>query len=176
MYKRQGRIFDYSGDKARNIAQIKNYNEADAEGYERYLKASEERYKVGFEGLVDKPFDSLLALFKFMPQLIRLRADRSVYKLVSRYIRDPQLRMTMSFHPLLIGGNPFSVTSVYTLISFLEQPPTFTHVGMGRHDLVVVTHVGSRPQGPTGRSPWRRRSLPACRLRDGCPRRRGISP
>ena len=56
-----------------------------------------------------------------MPQLIRLRADRSVYKLVSRYIQDPQLRMTMSFHPLLIGGNPFSVTSVYTLISYLEQ-------------------------------------------------------
>ena len=116
-----GRIFDYSGDKTRNIEQIKNYNEADAAGYERYLKASEDRYKVGFEGLVDKPFDSLLALFKFMPQLIRLRADRSVYRLVSRYIRDPQLRMTMSFHPLLIGGNPFSVTSVYTLISYLEQ-------------------------------------------------------
>jgi phytoene desaturase len=116
-----GRIFDYSGNKAHNIEQIKIYNEADAAGYERYLKASEDRYKVGFEGLVDKPFDSLLALFRFMPQLIRLRADRSVYKLVSRYIRDPQLRMTMSFHPLLIGGNPFSVTSVYTLISYLEQ-------------------------------------------------------
>ena len=116
-----GRIFDYSGDKARNIEQINSYNPDDAAGYERYLKASEHRYKVGFEGLVDKPFDSLLALFKFMPQLIRLRADRSVYKLVSRYIQDPQLRMTMSFHPLLIGGNPFSVTSVYTLISYLEQ-------------------------------------------------------
>jgi phytoene desaturase len=116
-----GRIFDYCGDKARNIEQIKTYREADVAGYERYLKASQERYKVGFEGLVDKPFDSLAALFKFLPQLIRLRSDRSVYQLVSRYIRDPQLRMTMSFHPLLIGGNPFSVTSVYTLISFLEQ-------------------------------------------------------
>ena len=116
-----GRIFDYCGDKARNIEQIKSFSEDDAEGYERYLKASEARYKVGFEGLVDKPFDSLIALFQFLPQLIKLRSDRSVYRLVSRYIRDPQLRMTMSFHPLLIGGNPFSVTSVYTLISFLEQ-------------------------------------------------------
>ena len=116
-----GRIFDYCGDKARNIAQIKTFSEDDAEGYERYLKASEERYKVGFEGLVDKPFDSLNALFQFLPQLIKLRSDRSVYRLVSRYIQDPQLRMTMSFHPLLIGGNPFSVTSVYTLISYLEQ-------------------------------------------------------
>ena len=116
-----GRIFDYCGDKSRNLEQIKTYCKADADGYERYLKASEQRYKVGFEGLVDKPFDSLLALFRFLPELVKLRSDRSVYQLVSRYISDPQLRMTMSFHPLLIGGNPFSVTSVYTLISFLEQ-------------------------------------------------------
>lgn len=116
-----GRIFDYCGDKQRNLEQIATFRPEDAAGYESYLKASEERYKVGFEGLVDKPFDSLIALFRFLPELVRLRGDRSVYRLVSRYIRDPQLRMTMSFHPLLIGGNPFSVTSVYTLISYLEQ-------------------------------------------------------
>ena len=116
-----GRIFDYCGDKRRNLEQIKSYCAEDADGYEAYLEASEKRYKVGFEGLVDKPFDSLMALFRFLPELIKLRSDRSVYRLVSRYIRDPQLRMTMSFHPLLIGGNPFSVTSVYTLISYLEQ-------------------------------------------------------
>ena len=116
-----GRIFDYCGDKRRNLEQIKSYCADDVAGYEAYLGASEKRYKVGFEGLVDKPFDSLMALFRFLQELIKLRSDRSVYRLVSRYIRDPQLRMTMSFHPLLIGGNPFSVTSVYTLISYLEQ-------------------------------------------------------
>ena len=115
-----GRIFDYCGDKHRNLEQIKSYCAEDVDGYKAYLEASEKRYKVGFEGLVDKPFDSLMALFRFLPELIKLRSDRSVYRLVSRYIRDPQLRMTMSFHPLLIGGNPFSVTSVYTLISYLE--------------------------------------------------------
>ncbi|MCH1492289.1 MAG: phytoene desaturase [Luminiphilus sp.] len=116
-----GRTFDYSGDRDRNIEQIKAFNEADAEGYLNYLKASEQRYRVGFERLGFKSFDSLWQLVRFLPQLIRLRSDRSVYSLVSSYIKDPYLRQVMSFHPLLIGGNPFSVTGIYSLISHLEQ-------------------------------------------------------
>lgn len=116
-----GRTFDYTGDLERNIAEIEKFNPADAAGYARYLTASQRRYHVGFERLGHKSFASLFDLIRFLPALISLRSDRSVYDLVSRYIRDPQLRMVMSFHPLLIGGNPFSVTSVYTLISHLEQ-------------------------------------------------------
>ena len=116
-----GRKFDYSGDRERNIEQIKTFNEADAEGYLKYLDASEQRYRVGFERLGFKSFDSLWQLIRFLPQLIRLRSDRSVYSLVSSYIKDPYLRQVMSFHPLLIGGNPFWVTGIYSLISHLEQ-------------------------------------------------------
>ena len=29
--------------------------------------------------------------------------------------------MVLSFHPLLIGGNPYSASSVYSLISHLER-------------------------------------------------------
>ena len=114
-----GRIFDYSGDKARNIEQIKSYNPADAEGYERYLKASADRHKVGF-ALLDKPFSTFGQLLRFAPDLIRLRGDQSVYQLVSRFIKDDYLRMAVSFHPLLIGGNPFTASSLYSLISHLE--------------------------------------------------------
>ncbi|MDG2493439.1 MAG: phytoene desaturase family protein, partial [Luminiphilus sp.] len=116
-----GRSFDYSGDRESNIKQIKTFNEPDAEGYLKYLDASEQRYRVGFERLGFKSFDSLWQLIRFLPQLIRLRSDRSVYSLVSSYIKDPYLRQVMSFHPLLIGGNPFSVTGIYSLISHLEQ-------------------------------------------------------
>lgn len=116
-----GQIFDYSGDREKTLAQIRAYNPADAEGYLRYLQASAKRYQVGFEKLGFKSFDSLWQLIKFLPQLIRLRSDRSVYSLVSSYIKDPYLRQVMSFHPLLIGGNPFSVTGIYSLISHLEQ-------------------------------------------------------
>lgn len=116
-----GKTFDYSGDRERNLEQIRAYNPGDAEGYLKYLKASEERYHVGFERLGFKSFDTLWQLIEYLPQLIRLRSDRSVYQLVSKFIKDPYLRQVMSFHPLLIGGNPFSVTGIYTLISYLEQ-------------------------------------------------------
>ncbi len=116
-----GKTFDYSGDRERNIQQIRAFNEADAAGYLNYLKASEQRYRVGFERLGFKSFDSIWQLLRFLPQLIRLRSDRSVYSLVAKHIKDPYLRQVMSFHPLLIGGNPFSVTGIYSLISHLEQ-------------------------------------------------------
>ena len=116
-----GRIFDYSGDRDRNIEQIKSFNRSDAKGYLQYLEASEQRYRIGFERLGFKSFDRIWELIKFLPQLIRLRSDRSVYQLVSRYIKDHQLRQVMSFHPLLIGGNPLRVTGIYSLISHLEQ-------------------------------------------------------
>lgn len=114
-----GKIFDYSGDKEENLRQIRDYNPADAEGYERYLKASAARHKVGF-ALLDKPFSTLGQLLRFAPDLVRLRGDQSVYQLVSRFIKDDYLRMAVSFHPLLIGGNPFTASSLYSLISHLE--------------------------------------------------------
>ena len=121
IYFDDGKIFDYSDQRDSILAQIKTFNPDDVDGYLNYLKASEKRYRVGFEKLGFKSFDSLWQLIKFLPQLIRLRSDRSVYALVSKYIKDPYLRQVMSFHPLLIGGNPFSVTGIYSLISHLEQ-------------------------------------------------------
>jgi phytoene desaturase len=41
--------------------------------------------------------------------------------MVASHLRHPKLRIVMSFHPLLIGGNPFAVTCVYSLINTLER-------------------------------------------------------
>ena len=53
--------------------------------------------------------------------MIKLESYRSVYGLVAKYFRDPKLRMVFSFHPLLVGGNPFTASSMYCLITFLEK-------------------------------------------------------
>jgi len=73
--------------------------------------------------------------------MIRLESYRSVYSLVSKYIRDPRLRMVFSFHPLLVGGNPFSASSVYCLITFLEQR-WGVHFAMGGTGKLVDGMVG----------------------------------
>ena len=116
-----GTHFDYSGDPEANKREIARFAPGDVEGYGRFMEASAANYHVGFEQLVDRPFSSLVDMLKVLPDMLRLRADRSVHSMVSRYVKDPRIRMVLSFHPLLIGGNPFSASSVYTLISHLER-------------------------------------------------------
>jgi phytoene desaturase len=70
-----------------------------------------------------------------------MRAWNNLYSLVAKHIKDPQLREVMSFHPLLIGGNPFSVTSVYALINSLERK-WGVHSAMGGTGSIIKGLVG----------------------------------
>jgi phytoene desaturase len=116
-----GEVFDYSGDAEAMRAQIARLNPADVAGYEAFLAKSERIFNVGFEQLADVPFGKLWDMLKIVPDMAMLESWRTVYGLVSRHIQDERLRQVLSFHPLLVGGNPFSTTSIYTLIAFLER-------------------------------------------------------
>ena len=50
-----------------------------------------------------------------LPQMTALQSYRSVYGFVSPHIRDEALLRAFSFQPLLMGGNPFHTTSIYTI-------------------------------------------------------------
>ena len=93
----------------------------DVAGYDRFMRRSEEIYRVGFEQLGAAPFHSWTEMLRVAPDLLRLGGLESVYSLVSRYVRNPRVRIALSFHPLFVGGNPFSTTAVYCLISYLER-------------------------------------------------------
>ncbi|MDB5036275.1 MAG: Zeta-phytoene desaturase [Chlorobi bacterium] len=115
-----GASFHYNADRESMLREIAKFNPADADGYLRFLEKTGDIFKTGF-GLIDSPFLTLGSMLKVLPDLIRLRADTSVYSYVSRHISDERLRRVFSFHPLLVGGNPFQTTSIYTLILFLEK-------------------------------------------------------
>ncbi len=131
-----GKIFDYSGDAEKVKAQIRQFSPADAEGYDRFMAMSEQVFKIGFEDLGHVPFTSWADMARIVPDMVRLQSYRSVYNLVSKYIKDPYIRQVLSFHPLLVGGNPFTVTCIYTLISFLERK-WGVHSAMGGTGAVV---------------------------------------
>lgn len=103
---------------AREVARL---SPDDVAGYEAFLAECAELYEFGFERMGDQPFDSLATMGKLLPDLIRHRADRSVFAHVSKHVRDPRLRIALSFYPLFVGGNPLRVTSIYSLIVFLER-------------------------------------------------------
>ncbi|MFL5332575.1 MAG: phytoene desaturase, partial [Geminicoccaceae bacterium] len=116
-----GAVFDYSGDRAAMEAEIARFSPTDLPGYARFMAMSERIFRFGFEKLGHVPFGSWTDMARVVPEMIRLSSLRSVYGLVSSYFQDPRLRVVFSFHPLLIGGNPFRVTSMYCLIEFLQQ-------------------------------------------------------
>ena len=116
-----GTTFEASGDATRMREAVRKLSPQDVAGYDAYFRESERMYRVGFEQLGRIPFSTIADMVHHAPALARLRADRSVFAHVARHIRDPRLRMALSFHPLFIGGNPFRVTAIYSLIAFLER-------------------------------------------------------
>jgi phytoene desaturase len=136
-----GTSFDYTGDATEMRAAIARFAPGDVDGYERYMAASEAIFRVGFEKLGHVPFDAWTDMARIVPEMIRLKSYRSVYAFVSQYVKDERLRVVLSFHPLLIGGNPFTASSIYSLIAFLERN-WGVHFAMGGTGRLVTGLVG----------------------------------
>lgn len=116
-----GEVFDYDNVQARLEAQIARFNPRDVAGYRRFLAYSQAVFKEGYLRLGTVPFLSFRDMLRAGPQLARLQAWRSVYGMVAKFIENEQLRQAFSFHSLLVGGNPFATSSIYTLIHALER-------------------------------------------------------
>src|SRR5210317_106501 len=116
-----GTSFKIYKDHDKMLAEVARLFPADLEGYKQFLRDAEKRYHFGFEGLGRRPMNKLGDLIKELPGFIRYRADRSVYAHAAARVKNPKLRMALSFHPLFIGGDPVNVTSMYILVSHLEK-------------------------------------------------------
>ena len=116
-----GSRFDYVGDEERLVEQIRALSPGDVDGYRRLAAHAERIFDVGYTQLADVPFGKMADMLRVIPQMLRLGNHRSVYAQVARYIRDERLRQVLTFEPLLVGGNPFRITSIYLLIHWLER-------------------------------------------------------
>lgn len=116
-----GTVIDYdvmNGQMEREIARLAP---GDVDGYRRFEDYAKKVFETGYTPLADKPFLRLRDMLKVAPEMVRLRSDRSVYATVARFVKDEHVRQALSFHSLLVGGNPFETSSIYTLIHYLER-------------------------------------------------------
>ena len=113
--------FNYSGNELEMKNQIQKIKMEDVKGYERLVNFTKKIFDKGFTELADVPFDKPFVMVQQLPSLLKLKSYKSVYSLVSSYIKSEKLRRMLSMHPLLVGGNPFSTTSIYGLILYLEK-------------------------------------------------------
>tara|TARA_B100001778_G_scaffold24192_1_gene17900 strand:+ start:49 stop:1434 length:1386 start_codon:yes stop_codon:yes gene_type:complete len=113
--------FNYSGDEFNMKRQIEEISKEDVVGYEELVKFTKKIFDKGFTELADVPFDKPFEMAKQLPALLKLKSYKSVYSLVSSYVKNEKLRRMLSMHPLLVGGNPYTTTSIYGLILYLEK-------------------------------------------------------
>jgi phytoene desaturase len=132
-----GDVFNYGGTLEQQLEEVRRIEPADVDGYRKLLARTQKIFEVGFEQLGDQPFHNPLTMVKIIPHLFTLESWVSVYGLVKRYIKSPKLRQVCSFHPLLVGGNPFSTTCIYTLIHYLERK-WGVHFAMGGTGAMVT--------------------------------------
>lgn len=116
-----GTNFDYSNDEAALRAEIAKLNPADVAGYDRFLDYSKGVYEQGYVKLGAVAFLDFASMIKAAPALMKYQAWRSVYSIVSSYVTDERLRQALSFHTLLVGGNPMTTSSIYALIHTIEK-------------------------------------------------------
>jgi phytoene desaturase len=116
-----GSQFDYRASVEDTLTEIRRFNPDDAEGYLKLLEQSKKVYDIGFKGLVHRPFTRVWDMLKQVPALLALKCYKSVSQMVNSHLKHPLIRQAFSIHPLLVGGNPFKTTAIYTLIHYLER-------------------------------------------------------
>jgi phytoene desaturase len=131
-----GDVFDYVNDQDGLDRQIAARNPADVAGYQKFLAYSEALFQEGYVKLGHVPFLDFGSMIASAPTLMKLQAWRSVYDKVCGFVQDPHLRQALSFHSLLVGGSPFTTSSIYALIHALERRGGVWFPRGGTHALV----------------------------------------
>jgi phytoene desaturase len=138
LFWEDGDTFDYDNDEQSLLAEIGRRHPDDVSGYQEFLRYAEDVYQEGYVKLGQVPFLRFWDMVKVAPKLIQLHAQRPVYQTISRYIKDERTRQAMTFNSLLIGGNPFEISSIYTLIHPLEKKFGVHFPRGGTHALVMA--------------------------------------
>ncbi len=121
IFNHEGRCFDYNDDHQFILSEIEQWNPADKIGYERFMATTKAIFEKGFVELADKPFLHITDMLRVIPDLVKLQSYKTVYNYAAQFVENEFLRRCFSFHPLLVGGNPFDTTSIYAMIHYLER-------------------------------------------------------
>jgi phytoene desaturase len=137
-----GTNFDYSNDEVSLNTEIAKLNPEDVAGYARFVKYSAGVFHEGYEKLGTVAFLDFASMIKAAPALAKYQAWRSVYSMVSSFVQNEKLREALSFHTLLVGGNPMTTSAIYALIHKLEKDGGvwFAKGGTNRLIAAMVTH------------------------------------
>jgi phytoene desaturase len=115
-----GSTFDHHADASALAAEVAARSPADRAGFERLGRRISGIFDA-FYPYTERPMMQPQVMLAMLPYLLQHRAMLDVRRLVHSCIRDPFVRRALSFHPLLIGGDPARTPALYALIVEFER-------------------------------------------------------
>lgn len=115
-----GRHLDYHRDLDSMRAEIGRISPGDVAGFRRLTERAAGVFATLYP-FTERDMMNPALMLGMLPYLARHRAFLPIYPTIAAHVRDPFIRQSLSFHPLLVGGNPLSTPSLYLLIPHLER-------------------------------------------------------
>lgn len=125
-----------STDRKKMREEIEKVFPGNIEGYNKYLRKESIKYdklipclKVPYGRLIDYLSPNLLKAAPY------LDAHTSLYNVLGRYFKDPDMQISFTFQAKYIGMSPWTAPGTFSIISFIEHGDGVFHVKGGLGNL-----------------------------------------
>lgn len=125
-----------SRDSEKMKQALESFSPGSFEGYLRYLKKEKKKYDKLIPCL-KMPYGSLrdFLSLQFISSIPYLDAHTTLYKVLSRYFDDPDMRIAFTFQAKYIGMSPWMAPGIFSIISYIEHGGGIYHVSGGLNQL-----------------------------------------
>ena len=118
-----GARFAMGGSVAEMEASVRTFAPEDVKRFPALLAGMKAKYENARHNFIEQSFNSLRAMVR--PSTLRGMVQslplESVYKFVSRYIKNERLRQAFTFQTLYLGISPYECPAIYALLPYIEM-------------------------------------------------------
>jgi phytoene desaturase len=111
------------GGIARDLmARVRLFAPEDADRLPRLIAGMAAKYANARYNFIEQPFNSPADMMRprTVRGLVQALPLESVYKFVSKYVRNEKLRQAFTFQTLYLGMSPYECPSIYALLPYIE--------------------------------------------------------
>ncbi|GKW45734.1 NAD(P)/FAD-dependent oxidoreductase [Planococcus sp. NCCP-2050] len=144
-----GKVYTKYPDIQRQAEEVERTFPGEKEGFLRFMTEGRERFEIGKSAFLEHSFVKKSDFWTpgNVKNLLKLKPQQSVKKLMSNYFRDERLQLAYTLQALYIGGDPFNAPAMYSLVPFSEHEHGVHYLKGGYGSLIPLleSELRSRP-------------------------------
>lgn len=135
-----GKVYTKYPGRERQLQEIEEQFPQEREGFIRFMDEGQKRFDIGKPAFLEHDFVRKADFWTFrnIRNLMQLKPQQSVHRLMENYFRDERLRLAYSLQALYIGGDPYRAPAMYSLVPFSEHQHGVYYVKGGYASIIPV--------------------------------------